>query len=131
MNTTAGGTTPDARNLISGNASDGISLVSADNNRVEGNLVGTQRDGTSGLSNGTDGVAVGGATPGAGNTVAFNGATGRRVTGATASGDSIPGDSVFLKAGQGLDLAAGGRTDNDDDDPNVGPNLLQNFPVLA
>jgi nitrous oxidase accessory protein NosD len=46
-NTTVGGTTPDARNLISANASDGVSLVSADNNKVEGNLVGTQRDGTS------------------------------------------------------------------------------------
>jgi hypothetical protein len=138
-NTTVGGTTPDARNLISGNASDGVSLVSADNNKVEGNLVGTRRDGTSGLSNGadgvdafnSDGVAVGGATPGAGNTVAFNGATGVRVSGATTSGDRILGNSVFLNAGQGIDLAADGRTDNDDDDPDMGPNLLQNFPVLA
>ena len=130
-NTTVGGTTPDARNLISGNASDGVSLVSADNNKVEGNLVGTQRDGTSSLSNGADGVAVGGATPGAGNTVAFNGATGVRVSGATTSGDRILGNSAFLNAGQGIDLAANCRTDNDDDDIDVGPNLLQNFPVLA
>jgi hypothetical protein len=130
-NTTVGGTTPDARNLISGNTSDGVSLVSADNNKVEGNLVGTQRDGTSSLSNGADGVAVGGATPGAGNTVAFNGATGVRVSGATTSGDRILGNSAFLNAGQGIDLAANCRTDNDDDDIDVGPNLLQNFPVLA
>lgn len=138
-NTTVGGTTPDARNLISGNASDGVSLITADNNKVEGNLVGTGKDGVSNLANGangielfgSDGVTVGGATSGTANIIAFNGATGVRVSGDITLGDRIVGNSVFLNAGQGLDLGADGRTDNDVDDPDAGPNLLQNFPVIA
>ena len=70
-NNTIGGTSPAARNLISGNRLGGISIVegsgsfSADNCVVQGNYIGTDRNGTTALGNGATGVSV---TGGAVNT---------------------------------------------------------------
>jgi len=83
---TVGGTTPAARNVISGNtggnASFGVSLdtASATNNTVEGNYIGTNSAGTAALGN-VDGVIVqegasdntiGSATAGGGNVISGN-----------------------------------------------------------
>jgi hypothetical protein len=54
-----------------------------------------------------------------------------RVSGDLTLGDRIVGNSIFLNTGQGIDLGADGRTDNDVDDPDAGANLRQNFPVIA
>lgn len=77
-----GGTTPQARNLVSGNFSNGISVNGggAFGNRVEGNYVGTDVTGTAVLGNGNAGVLLGGSTgnvvggtdPGAGNLISGN-----------------------------------------------------------
>ena len=62
-----GGNTPEARNIISGNGSAGISLYGgpnatgggpANNNRIEGNFIGTNAAGTAKLSNSADGIQV-------------------------------------------------------------------------
>ena len=45
-----GGTEPGARNVISGNTSDGIDIASR-NNRVQGNYIGTDVSGTAALGN--------------------------------------------------------------------------------
>ena len=116
-NNTVGGTTPEARNLIPGNASDGVSRLSNGADGVD--------------ASSSDGVVVGGTTPGAANTVAFNGDTGLQVVGEITTGYRVLGNSVFLNAGQGIDLGADGRKDNDVDDADAGANLLQNFPVIA
>jgi hypothetical protein len=108
---TIGGTTPGARNLISGNALDGVFLngvngntvTSASGNSIQGNYIGTDStgavvdpDGTpsSGdeLGNGISGIEaslapnnlIGGIAAGAGNIIAGNGQ----------SGISVPGDEV-------------------------------------
>src|SRR5206468_4822411 len=60
-NCTIGGITPDARNLISGNAVNGIQLGSGSGNTVQGNLIGTDITGTLALGNFLNGVAVGAA----------------------------------------------------------------------
>src|SRR5207302_3077338 len=81
---TIGGTAPEARNVISGNIFEGVSVVgsSATGNLVQGNFIGTQADATSSLGNGRSGVVIddsasnnviGGADDGAGNIIAFNG----------------------------------------------------------
>ena len=76
-----GGTTPQARNLASGNAEAGILVLGiADQTRIEGNFVGTDITGASLLPNSGDGlgtngatITFGGAMPGAGNLIAGNG----------------------------------------------------------
>jgi parallel beta-helix repeat protein len=114
-----GGTTPAARNLISGNANgDGVDLVDVgtNNNRVQGNFIGTDATGTRALPNtgiggiggggrGGSGVFVfatasnnliGGTDPGAGNLISGNQGQGiylqLAVTGNTIQGNFIGTD---------------------------------------
>jgi hypothetical protein len=77
-NNTVGGTTPAARNLISGNTGEGVS-VQGNGNIVQGNLIGTDKTGTIALGNTDRGVfvngsnnAVGGATTDARNVISAN-----------------------------------------------------------
>jgi hypothetical protein len=149
---TIGGTTPGARNLISGNNEGGGVNLSANlntemqGNRVEGNLIGTGPSGTQALGNGNFGVrirnavgtVVGGSTQSSANTIAFNAQDGVVIT-ADGSGsirNSILRNSIFSNAGLGIDLVGGtenaaGATANDPGDADSGANGLQNFPVLA
>lgn len=91
-----GGTTPAARDLISGNdigvaiaslSIGGSSLLTAENGSiVQGDLIGTNATGTGNLGNAVIGVAlagsgnvVGGTAPGQANTIAFNGEVGSKL----------------------------------------------------
>jgi len=151
-----GGTTLAARNLISGNDNDGIFLSSAANgNSVQGNLIGTNRDGGNGdnLGNfrgvyilGGSNNTVGG-NGAASNTIAFNdGRHGIQVQGvsdpSSGTGNSILANSIHDNAELGIQLGAEGGTGvtpNDGDNPatpqsdpdsDTGANRLQNFPVI-
>ena len=77
-----GGTTPQARNVISGNAEGGITSQGASNLSIEGNYIGTDASGTKvianfdsvtefgpGISLLAGGVTVGGTLPGTGNLI--------------------------------------------------------------
>jgi CSLREA domain-containing protein len=138
-NNRVGGTLPAARNLISGNNSDGIEITGsgATGNLVQGNLIGTTASGSSGLANTSDGIqifnsasnnTIGGTAAGAGNVIAFNGADGVFVSSGT--GNRIQRNSIFSNGGLGIDLGANWVTSNDPGDPDSGANRLQNFPVL-
>ena len=81
-----GGKTANARNLISGNFGNGVSLVDeggggSDRNRIEGNYIGVNVNGTDFLENGEAGIFVdafsarntmGGTVPGARNVISGN-----------------------------------------------------------
>ncbi len=74
---TVGGTTPSARNLISGNVTYGVT-IKGPKNLVEGNFIGTDVTGTKALGN-TYGLIItapsnvlGGTAPGAGNLISAN-----------------------------------------------------------
>jgi hypothetical protein len=74
---TVGGTTPSARNLISGNVTYGVT-IKGPKNLVEGNFIGTDVTGTKALGN-LNGVLInapsnflGGTAPGAGNLISGN-----------------------------------------------------------
>lgn len=145
-------------NLISGMRKEGVNHYDGDvfgvgisvfgpNTGVEilGNLVGTDASGTvavpnlSGISLGwfqgdPSGAVIGGASPGEGNTIAFNETRGVVVSSGT-EGVAIRGNSIHSNGDVGIDLltstGAGGVTANDLGDVDAGANGLQNFPVLT
>jgi parallel beta-helix repeat protein len=129
-------------NLISGNSGDGVTLTgSADNIILRDNRIGTDATGAASLANGGTGIALtdtagSGPTgaqignPGAANIIAFNGAAGISISG-TGTNNAISGNSIFSSTGLGIDLGTLGRTANDANDADSGPNDLQNFPVLS
>lgn len=101
-----GGTTTAARNVISGNTSDGI-LLGGGNfqfNLVQGNYIGTNVDGTGAVPNGKSGIeigkgfglnTVGGGFAGAGNLLSGNGTYGVSILG---SGNAVQGNFAGTNA---------------------------------
>jgi CSLREA domain-containing protein len=149
-NNTVGGTAAGAGNLISGNFAAGLSIEEGGSkgNVVQGNLIGTDINGTSPLPNspegfgvpnttggvffkGASGNTIGGAAPGAGNTIAYNGGAGIRdtvtVPGPTGDKNSFSRNSIFGNLGLGIDIGANGVTANDAGDADG----FQNFPVVT
>ncbi|UCE18635.1 MAG: hypothetical protein JSV84_17585, partial [Gemmatimonadota bacterium] len=131
-NNIIGGTTADARNLISGNIDNGIVLYGSTGNVVQGNLIGTDRTGMNDLGNSGPGLmidagnSIGGKSNGAGNTIAFN------YIGVSVfeSGNTILSNSISSNDALGIDLIPEGVTPNDVWDGDAGANDLQNYPVL-
>ena len=116
-------------NQMSGNTLDGVLIEDAPGNRI-GSAATPNQIGP----NQRDGVRVTGATATGnvirGNSISAN-TDGVRVTGATATGNLIRGNSVVNNTALGIDLGGDGVTPNDPGDPDAGPNDLQNFPVLT
>jgi CSLREA domain-containing protein len=137
---TIGGSSPEARNLISGNDEHGVFLEpQSEGNRVLGNYIGTKRNGTSRLGN-EDGVfilgshdnRIGGTTAAEANIIAFNGFTGVAIEEfdfSDANGNRILNNSIFSNGDLGIDLDDS-PTPNDRKDRDDGPNTLQNKPVI-
>lgn len=127
-------------NLISGNPNGGLFTEAPGNVVIQGNLIGTQRDGLGALGNGNTGVGVngtgvlvGGALAGQANVIAFNN-FGVNVTAATASSaDRIQQNSIHDSTVLGISLTSGGTPlVNDACDPDfVFGNLGQNYPVIT
>lgn len=55
---TVGGSGPGSGNLIAGNTVHGIHVQASNNNQVQGNLIGTDATGVSGVANGTSGIQL-------------------------------------------------------------------------
>ncbi len=170
VNNLIGGEAAGAANVISGNFGGGIVISSSNgvvqNNIFAGNLIGTDASGVSPLGNGGDGIlmqtfaagnVVGGTTPGAANTIAYNtgngvqinpganSATNNSVVGNTiysntAAGVRIPTgtqntvshNSIYSNGGLGIVIDAAGVLANCACQANAtGANLLQDAPVLT
>jgi titin len=104
-----GGTTAGARNVISGNANYGVTLVSTgtSHNLVEGNYIGTNPAGTAALGNQRGGVylylastrnTVGGTSAGARNVISGNTGNGVGLEGKGTSGNIIEGNFIGTAA---------------------------------
>jgi parallel beta-helix repeat protein len=112
--TTIGGTTPGACNVISGNF-DGTIIALTTDTLVEGNDIGTNELGSNTLGNSesgisieqASGVTIGGTTPAAANVIAYNGENGIIVgTGSTDASidNAILGNSIAFNTGLGIDI---------------------------
>ncbi len=110
QNNTIGGTTIDARNVISANADEGISIYDAgtNGNIIQGNYIGIDAVGTSALGNGDKGISIfngaanntiGGGTPGAGNLIASNVGDGISIANSATTGTVIRGNRIGTNAG--------------------------------
>ena len=154
-NALIGGTTVAARNVIAGNGwgtgtSNGgilISGVMAGTRLVQGNLIGTLADGTTPAGNIGPGVetlvgaTIGGVAAGSGNVVANN-TNGGVIVGSDlppyTTGVSILGNSIFNNAVAGIALGVSlvdrvpdAPKPDDPGDADVGPNNLQNYPLVT
>jgi len=146
-NTTVGGNSPAARNLISGNGDSGVLVLGSSGSKVLGNLIGTRMSGKTALGNGSNGVGLfdGSNSSISSNTIAFNDLQGVRINASsgpsgpnpnTANGNLIVGNSIFSNGFLGIDLRGGTQnaqdaTANDPGDADTGPNGLQNKPVVT
>ena len=127
-------------NLISGNIGPGVYFQAngGTQNTLTQNLIGTTKDGSTALGNGT-GVRVGsdaidntiGGTAGDGNTIAFNTGNGVQVEGTGTLGVKILGNTIVGNGALAIDLGNDGTTANDATDSDIGPNDFINFPVLT
>ena len=96
-----GGTTPAARNVIAGNVLTGVALRNSSGNRIEGNFIGTDVNGTAALAN-ANGISiensnsnvVGGTAPGAGNLISGNVREGVDMFGAGSTGNLVQGNFI-------------------------------------
>ncbi len=120
-----GGTTPEARNVISGNGNLGVGLIQGNdivNNRIQGNFIGTDVSGTFSVGNfvgvglfSTSPNTIGGTAVGAGNIISGNISNGILCSGSTnqvIQGNFIgtnPAGSAAVPNGQGVDVFQGAQ----------------------
>jgi hypothetical protein len=138
---TIGGTSPGAGNLISGNNEYGIVVFSSTDVLIQGNVIGPDASGGVGLGSQRAGVTTNqsarvtvGGSAAAANVIAFHSLAGVGIEGGS-SRITISRNSIFANAfGIDLDFVRDNPdriTPNDPGDPDTGPNLLQNFPILT
>jgi parallel beta-helix repeat protein len=105
---TIGGTTVDARNIISGNTNYGIEIFSATAtaNLIQGNYIGSDATGQFALANKFSGVhilspgnTIGGSVSGSGNLISGNGQDGIFLDGAGAANNVAQGNFIGTTAG--------------------------------
>jgi hypothetical protein len=112
INNLIGGTTPAARNIISGNGGSGVEFTTSTGNAIRGNFIGLSADGTTSLGNSGSGVVSGsftsgflvggddaadGATDGvvnARNYISGNGGSGLFLGGSGFSGATVQGNFI-------------------------------------
>ncbi|MBI3969220.1 MAG: CSLREA domain-containing protein, partial [Chloroflexi bacterium] len=108
-NNTIGGTTAAARNVISGNSTNGLQLAGAGvtANVIQGNYIGTTVAGDAAAHNGGAGVLlsgstqsnrIGGTTSGTGNVISGNTGAGVQIQDAATSGNFVQGNYVGTNA---------------------------------
>ena len=104
---TIGGETADDRNILSGNAQEGVHFDAVTGITLIGNYIGLGADASTALENGYNGVLI-----------------------TNSSEVAVVSNLISANGGLGLDLGDEEATANDSGDGDSGPNDLLNFPVL-
>lgn len=152
------GGAPGQGNVISGNTAQGVFVDNSDLTLIFSNRIGTLANGVTPLPNGSHGIEfangsdlslIGGVPIGletlrgaaatlrrqggssGPNVIAFNGGDGIFIGPTGGTGHGIFENSIHSNGGLGIDLGPDGVTANDPQDPDTGPNNLQNFPVIT
>lgn len=123
-------------NVISANGDFGLVVQGGDDNVIQGNAIGTDAAGGTGLGNRAGGIAiqnasrtrVGGTSPAEGSVIAGNGGPGVAMLG-SGRGNTVRANPIHDNEGLGIDLGGDGVTLNDADDADAGPNDLLNTPL--
>src|SRR5204863_9731475 len=101
------GTTAGSRNVISGNAAEGVRIFASASNLIQGNFIGTDVTGTAAVPNVGDGVGlnvgassntIGGSAAGAVNVISGNLDSGVVMQGSTTTGNSVDGNLIGTDA---------------------------------
>jgi titin len=111
---TIGGTVAGARNVISGNDDHGVAILrsSATGNKVLGNYIGADKNGTADLGNTGNGVnvddapdnTIGGTAAGARNIISGNGIEGVLIADSDATSNEVEGNFIGTNAAGSADL---------------------------
>lgn len=130
-----GGPSPDQGNVLANNGAGGLHLL-GNNNLVLGNSIGIDAANNP-AGNNNHGITiegsnniVGGTGPNDPNRIAFNGGAGIAIV----DGDenALRRNAIVSNGGLGIDLnPLAAPNPNDPQDPDEGPNDLQNFPVIT
>jgi parallel beta-helix repeat protein len=83
------------------------------------------------ITNGAFLNQIGGLQTGAANIIAGNSLGGVSIDGSASVGNPVRDNSIYANGGLGIDLGGDGVTANHHDNPGVGPNHLQNFPIIS
>ena len=139
-NISIGGVDSQLGNVIGSNLGNGIHLTGTSNIRIFGNQIGIDAETTpQPMPNQMNGILIEdsqgivNSVTITGNTVVNSGLAGIAIgadTSDASAGITVSQNSIDNNGGLGIDLADDGVTPNDSKDPDLGPNLLQNFPVL-
>jgi hypothetical protein len=130
-------------NIIGGSATSSVLTLSngATGNIITNNAIGSDKTGTISLQGGNvPGIFITGSVAAGGfphdnmimnNTIAFNALNGITVIASPLIiGNSILSNSIHDNGRLGIDLGNNGPSLNDNSDTDVGPNNLQNFPLI-
>jgi Cadherin domain len=114
-NTQIGGSTPNARNTISGNGDNGIEIDSSANTLIRGNYIGLDATGVAAVANaasgiwihgvGSIGTVIGGSSAGEGNVISGNGFSGVAI-------DTLASVATIANNSIGVDAAGAGALAN-------------------
>jgi parallel beta-helix repeat protein len=134
------------RNVISGNADDGIRISNSNNHIIAGNYIGIGVNGISSIPNDKRGIILDLTTSNTtigyslsmansnelivGNRIKNNGGTGIALSG-TGTQNRISRNQLENNGDLGIDLGYNGVTANDNGDGDTGANNLMNFPVIT
>lgn len=137
-NNLIGGSEPGAGNVIAANQIAGVGMSGTTDTTIQGNFIGTDKTATLNLGNAGRGVSmqfserilVGGIAPDERNIIANNAESGIAVFGGVLQA-SFRGNAIYDNSGLGIDFFNTGPTLNDPGDFDIGPNNLQNYPLIV